>query len=375
MKTQNTQPVQLFIRRQENAADIRYLCGTEPPEAAILIKKKGRILLLVSEMEFNRVRRRVKSGVTVKTPEQIGSSWKKGASDWIKKTVKAGDVMVDRTFPYGLAETLKKEGYRIILLEKPLCPGREIKKEGEIKAIRQTQRAAAAAMKAALDKIGASCIGKNGKLYSNKKVLTSEKIRVVIGRMLLDVDCTAEETIVSCGRFSADPHERGEGPLFAGQPIVIDIFPQSLKTGYWGDITRTVCRGSAPANLKKQYNAVKAAQTAQLKALKSGVFTDAIHRIGSEMMEKRGYKNETIDGIPRGFIHGTGHGVGLEIHEAPRISSALHQKLRAGQIVTIEPGLYYPHVGGVRIEDTVLITKEGFDWLAPCPKKLELSGK
>ncbi|HNX53889.1 MAG TPA: M24 family metallopeptidase, partial [Pontiellaceae bacterium] len=99
---------------------------------------------------------------------------------------------------------------------------------------------------------------------------------------------------------------------------------------------------------------------------------DAVHKAAADEMEKRGYKTKTIDGVPQGFIHGTGHGVGLEIHEAPRVSSAVHKKLRAGNIITIEPGLYYPHIGGIRIEDTIAVTKDGHQMLASCPKKLEI---
>ena len=89
-------------------------------------------------------------------------------------------------------------------------------------------------------------------------------------------------------------------------------------------------------------------------------------------METRGFETKTIDDIPQGFIHGTGHGVGLEIHEAPSVLSANHQKLRAGHIITIEPGLYYSTIGGVRIEDTILVTKDGYKMLAPCVKQLEI---
>ena len=205
-----------------------------------------------------------------------------------------------------------------------------------------------------------------------KKELTSEMVRLTICKTLLDNDCIAQETIVAGGPSSADPHERGEGPLYAGQPIVIDIFPRSGRSGYWGDITRTVCKGAASIELKKQYNAVKSAQAAQLKAIKAGVWTDKIHQIGVDLMENRGFKTETINDVPQGFIHGTGHGVGLEIHEAPRVSSGNHQKLRAGHVITIEPGLYYPEIGGVRIEDTILVTKEGYKMLSSCIKKFEV---
>ena len=252
------------------------------------------------------------------------------------------------------------------------CPQREIKNPDEMKAVQLSQHAAVASMKAAIQQIASSKISSDGSLRVGKTRLTSELVRATINHTLLDHECVAEETIVAGGPLSADPHERGSGPLFAAQPIVIDIFPRSGKSGIWGDITRTVCRGPAPAALKKQYNAVKAAQAAQLKALKSGVNADRIHKIGSDLMEARGFKTGIIDHIPQGFIHGTGHGVGLEIHEAPRVSLANKGKLRAGHIVTIEPGLYYPEIGGVRIEDTVAITKDGYKMLCPCPKKLEL---
>jgi len=362
----------ILIQSPQTAADLRKLCGIQLPETALLIQTGRRIELVVSEMEFNRIRRQVADGVGVVHPEQIGSSWAKGPADWIQKIVSGKKLYVTPKFPIGPAEKLKKEGYQLILYREPVCPQREIKTADETQAVQASQRATVAAMKAAITQIASARIGKEGILRCGKIVLTSEAVRATIGHVLLDHECIAEETIVACGTDSADPHERGEGPLIAGQPIVIDIFPRSGKTSYWGDITRTVCRGPAPAALKKQYNTVKAAQTAQLKAVKAGVWADTIHKIGADLMEARGFKTETINDIPQGFIHGTGHGVGLEIHEAPRVSSANHQKLRAGHIITIEPGLYYPEIGGVRIEDTILVTKDGYKMLAPCFKKLEV---
>ena len=367
----NTRPL-VLIQSLKTAADLQIICGTQPPEAAVLIKKIHSSTLVVSEMEISRMRRNVRENITVVHPNKIGSTWKKGPADWVSKIVSGKKICVTPDFPIALAEKLKGKGFNLIIAEEEVCPGREIKTDTEIKAIRQAQRAAVAAMKAAIEKIAAAETGKGGFLRCGKIPLTSEIIRATIGHTLLDHECIAEETIVSCGLASAAPHERGEGPLRAGEPILMDIFPRSLKTGYWGDITRTVCRGPASAELKKQYNAVKAAQAAQLKAVKAGVWTDTIHKIGVEILESRGFKNSTVGGVPQGFIHGTGHGVGLEIHEAPRVSSANHQKLRAGHIITIEPGLYYPEMGGVRIEDTILVTKDGYKMLAPCPKKLEI---
>jgi Xaa-Pro aminopeptidase len=365
-------PIHILISSAKNTADICYLCGAEPPETAMLIQEGPRGTLIVSEMEFNRLRRTVKRGITVLHPEMIGSSWKKGPADWIKKRTEQKKLIVSADFPLGLAEKLKRAGFKLKISKDALCPQRENKTADEISAIQSAQCAAVAATNAAIKQIASAQIGKDGLLRCGKTVLTSEMVRATICHTLLDRECNATETIVACGPHSADPHERGTGPLRAGQPIVLDIFPRSGKTGYWGDITRTVCRGPASAELKKMYNAVKAAQAAQLKAVKAGAWTDVVHKTGADLMAARGFKTETISGRSQGFIHGTGHGVGLEIHEAPRVSSAVHKKLCAGNIITIEPGLYYPELGGIRIEDTVLVTKEGCKMLAPCPKRFEV---
>ncbi|MGE4488941.1 MAG: M24 family metallopeptidase [Kiritimatiellales bacterium] len=369
----NTIPTHLLISSTENGENLRWLCGTEPPEASLFIQTGRRGTLLVSGMEYNRLRRAVRRGIRVVHPEFIGSSWKLGPVDWIQKVTDQRQFTVSAGFPLGLAEKLKKAGFKLTVSNEALCPQREIKKETEIEAVLQSQRAAVAATKAAIRQIASAQIGKDGKLRIGKTVLTSETVRATICHTLLDHECSADETIVAGGPNSADPHERGTGPLYAGQPIVLDIFPRSGKTGYWGDITRTVCRGPAPVELKKMYNAVKAGQAAALKTVKAGAWADAVHKVAADEMEKRGYKTEVIDGRPQGFIHGLGHGVGLEIHEAPRVSSANYQKLKEGMIITVEPGLYYPNLGGIRIEDTVAVTKTGFQMLAPCPKQLEIT--
>jgi Xaa-Pro aminopeptidase len=362
----------ILISSSSDDALIHYLCGVRPPEVAVLLKTGQKIVLVVSQMEQNRFSRTVFSNVQVLCPAQLGA---KKFSDWILKLLKKqgiSSIKVSSGFPIGLADGLRTSNIEVQVLEKPICPQREIKTDTEIKAIRQSQGAAVAAMKAAFQMISSSKILKDGSLEIENNKLTSEMVRATINHTLIDHDCTAEETIVAGGPLSADPHERGSGPLYAGQPIVIDIFPRSGKTGYWGDITRTVCRGPASTELKKQYNAVKAAQAAQLKMLKHGIRAAAVHKKGMDIMAERGFKTETVDGVAQGFIHGTGHGVGLEIHEEPRVSSANTKALRAGHIVTIEPGLYYSDIGGVRIEDTIVITPDGYKMLAPCPKKLEI---
>jgi Xaa-Pro aminopeptidase len=152
----------------------------------------------------------------------------------------------------------------------------------------------------------------------------------------------------------------------------MDIFPQHLEHGYWGDLTRTVVRGKAPARLRRMYQAVRAAQAAALAAIRPGVKCATVHERAAAEMKRRGFATVMEGAEASGFIHGTGHGVGLSIHEEPALADGVDGRLRAGHVVTVEPGLYYPGFGGVRIEDTVVVTPGGWRYLAPCEKRLEV---
>jgi Xaa-Pro aminopeptidase len=207
----------------------------------------------------------------------------------------------------------------------------------------------------------------HGVLRLGRTVLTAEAVRKAINRVLLDDNCAGGEPIVACGPLSANPHWIGHGPLKAGEPIVFDIFPQNLETGYWGDLTRTLVKGRPSPRLAAMHRAVQKAQTRALGALRAGVRASTIHQGVVDAFERMGFKQGDRDGVPEGFIHGTGHGVGLEIHEAPSLGRQA-TVLRSGHVVTVEPGLYYADTGGVRIEDTVIVTRGGFEYLWPCPK-------
>lgn len=365
----------LFISSFQNDTDMHYLCGVKPPEAAVLLQTAEQTVLMASEMECNRFCRTVRPGVTVTCPAQLEMKPLQALSRSVLDLLKiycVDSVAVSMDFPIGFAEVLRGAGVAVRVSSCSLCPEREVKAAAEIEAVVQSQRAAVAAMQAAVELIAATEIADDGRLRDAQGVLTSERVRAAIHHTLLDHNCTAEGTIVAGGPLSSDPHEYGSGALFAGQPIVIDIFPRSEQSGYFGDLTRTVCRGAAPAALKQQFEAVKEAQSIQLAMLRAGVTGEAVHRAGAERMEALGFKNGEVDGAFQGFIHGTGHGVGLEVHEAPRVSPANQKPLEAGHVVTIEPGLYYADIGGVRIEDTVAITADGYQMLCPCPKELEL---
>ena len=153
------------------------------------------------------------------------------------------------------------------------------------------------------------------------------------------------------GKQGCDPHEPGYGLLRAHEPIILDIFPRSQKTGYFGDITRTVVRGRASEAVRKLYATVHQGQQIAFKKVRAGVSTAEVHRAVQDYFQQEGYRTGRHRGRMQGFFHGTGHGLGLEIHESPRLGTTSTGVLRAGQVVTVEPGLYYPEIGGVRLED------------------------
>src|SRR3990167_1133344 len=196
-------------------------------------------------------------------------------------------------------------------------------------------------------------------------------IKQVINVSLMESNCIAAYTIVSCGKQCVDPHNQGSGPLLAHESIIMDVFPHSSESRYFADMTRTVVRGKASQKLKKMYRAVEAGQEIAFQRIKDGADGMKIHDAICRYFEQLGFKTGELDGRMQGFFHGTGHGVGLDIHEPPRISRG-RDILRAGEVVTVEPGLYYLDAGGVRIEDMVLVTKTGCTKLTKFPKILEI---
>jgi Xaa-Pro aminopeptidase len=189
-------------------------------------------------------------------------------------------------------------------------------------------------------------------------------------KFLCEQDCYAWNTIVAGGDQASDPHARGTGPLPAHQPIIIDIFPRSMATRFWGDMTRTFVRGRVSPAVRKLHEDVLAAQEMAFSLLKDGADGLKVHEQVVDLFKARGNTNGEAKGKKTGFIHGTGHGIGLEIHEPPRIGR-VEAKLEADQVVTVEPGLYYPGLGSVRLEDVVVITKNGCRNLNKFPKEME----
>lgn len=357
--------------------DVRYACGfaaTDP--FCLLAEPGGRLHLLVSALEAARARRacpraRVHTpaelfGADAVKRQPLGKQLLALAQRLGLRAVAAGPF-----FPLGLARALESGGVRVELTAAPAFPQRALKSPREIACLAKSQRAAIAALRAALGAIRAAEISPAGLLRVGGKTLTSEAVKELIERELAARGCSAEGTIVAVGPQGARPHDVGSGPLRAGVPIVLDVFPRDKTTGYWGDVTRTVVRGRASEPVRRMHRAVAAAQRLALAMVRPGVESQAVQLAVEDHFRKAGFPPKlSPPGKESGFIHSVGHGVGLDIHESPGLR---HEpgRLAAGHVVTVEPGLYYPGLGGVRIEDLVVVTRTGHKILASFPKKLE----
>ena len=213
---------------------------------------------------------------------------------------------------------------------------------------------------------------RNGRLYYQGSVLTSERLRAAVETACIEAGSVASSTIVAGGDQACDPHERGSGPLRASQLIIVDVFPRISATKFFGDMTRTFVRGRASDAQRSLVDAVRAAQLAALRTIRAGVPGSAVHRKVEEVFAKRGYATRRTSKGSVGFFHGTGHGLGLEVHEPPRMNATSDTPLKNGTVVTVEPGLYYPGLGGCRIEDVVQVTASGHRMLSRYPYEWEL---
>lgn len=367
----------LMVAASDSDANMLYAVKYFVPDAFIWLDMRGKTYAVLSDLEIDRGRTNADVDRVLSLTACVDKLKRAGVAkprlpdvlQALFREFRIRSVEVPANFPVGLAKKLR--GVRVVPKDDPFFPAREIKTAAEVRHIRNAERLAEQGMGAGINAIRASRIGRDGFLRWRGHKLTSEHVQGVINATIAGLGGVSPVAIVAGGNQACDPHEAGHGPLRAHQPIVIDIFPRDMKTGYWGDITRTVVRGRASDAVKKLYATVAAGQRLAFTKLRAGVNGQDVHNAIVALFEREGYPTGRKAGRMQGFFHGTGHGVGLEIHELPRVAS-VHAKLRAGHIVTVEPGLYYWGVGGVRIEDVAFITKTGARNLTTFPKFLEV---
>lgn len=352
-------------------ADQYYLSGFDAPDPYITLYNGDVHLLFSRSLEFGRAKREarattVERGADYEYDQKIEAyGSEEGWHRTIASFLRAHDVETVATpprFPLATADGLRNQDVEVV----PDTDGivteiRSKKTAEELDHIRTAQRANEAAMASAQQLLESAAISDGDQLEYEGEPLTSERLKEEIEVTLLHHGCALDETIVACGRQAADPHDRGSGPLQAHEPIIVDIFPRHKRTKYHADMTRTFCCGEPGETLREWYELTQQAKEAALDALEPGVTGEAVHDAVCDVYEAAGLPTLRSDPTTEtGFIHSTGHGIGLEVHELPRVASG-GEILEPGHVVTIEPGLYDPGVGGIRIEDLVVVTEDGYE--------------
>jgi Xaa-Pro aminopeptidase len=360
-------------------SNMYYLTGFLAPDPFIYLKKPdGSMLILVSTMEYSRAKKQsqVKDvssyeeyGYTkiVKSSPDPNVGFSKFIAAVVEKEIGKGTVIcVPPNFPVSAADALRKEGLTIKPMFDVIEKARETKEPLELEAVDATQKIVEEATKKIINLLADTDVGKDGTLLhqedGKKKRLTVGKIKAVFGRYFIEKEVIPETPlIVACGPKGSDPHYDGEPDdvLKANQPIILDIPPRSVRTRYWSDMTRTVVKGKASKQVRKMFETVLETKNASIDAIHAGALGSDMQNLCFNTLEKAGYA--TIRGgkqISKGYTHGLGHGVGLEIHEMPRMSEFYPFPLEQHNVITVEPGLYDPEIGGVRIEDIVEVTKK-----------------
>jgi Xaa-Pro aminopeptidase len=282
-------------------------------------------------------------------------------------------AVVPRYFPLELADYLRAEGIELTPERELFSRRRRVKTDVELDGIRRAQRACEAAMDAVRELLRDASQNGAG-LELEGRPLTSERLKRRIGEVFTEHDMMADEFIVSHGPQSAVGHDMGAGQISAGEPIVVDLWPRDRETACFADMTRTFVVGEPPAEIVEYHRLCRQALDDAIGAIKAGVEGRDVFVGTCELFQANGYKTwltkQPGEVLDEGFIHGLGHGVGLEVHEEPGMGAASRDPLVAGDVVTVEPGLYRPGFGGCRLEDLVLVTESGAENLTDYPYDL-----
>ena len=367
-----------LLDASQDDANQLYLSGFTGPDPFVTLYVDGAVHVLVSGLEYGRavdeadadtVERHADYDYEYGGREERYDMYARFLRD---KGVES--VSMPPRAPIGTADALRDRGIDLAVDgDDTLGKVRAVKTDDEIDAIRGAQRANEAAMRAAESLIAGADVAaesdgeETGVLLSEGKPLTSERVAEEIEVTLLRHGCALDETIVAGGAQAADPHDRGSGPLRANEPIIVDVFPRSKASKYHADMTRTFCVGDPDETAREWYDLTERALAAARDAVEPGATGEDVHAAACDVYEAAGEPTFRTDPeTETGFIHSTGHGIGLDVHELPRLASG-GGELEPGTVVTVEPGLYDPEVGGIRIEDLVVVTADGHENLTEYP--------
>jgi Xaa-Pro aminopeptidase len=352
------------------------------PDPFLYAEKDGKKHIVIGAMEIPRL---AELGLFELHPtEEYGSdelvrsglSYAEVRQEVVVRAVKSLGITsaaVPETFPLWLADRLRADGVELKVDADHFDDRRRVKSEAELAGIRRAQRAAESGMDAARD-LFRRATSDNGGLKVDGEPLTVERVKSAMFAAFVANGASSDDIIVAPGPQGAVGHDMGSGPISAGVPIVIDIWPRDNESFMYCDMTRTFVVGDVPEDIARWHGLAKEALDRAISEIRDGADGRAIFDGTCEIFEAAGEATQRTkeDGKPlnHGFFHGLGHGVGLEVHEQPGMGLASKLPLRAGDVVTVEPGCYRQGYGGVRLEDLVLVTTDGAENLTQYPYDL-----
>jgi Xaa-Pro aminopeptidase len=362
--------------------DMRHEVPVPIPDAFLYAEKDGRRVAILHSLEIPRVREDAPE-LEILPLEQLGLDelFEQGLKGWeieLEIGVRAcrelsiTHAVVPPSFPLGHADHLRANGLELTVERDLFDDRRRSKTATEIAGIRRAQRACEAALDASRELLRQAQANGAG-LEVDGEPLTCERIKRVIEDVFADHDVEGGDMIVSHGPQTAVGHNMGSGQIAPDEPIVFDLFPRDKATGCYSDMTRTYVVGEPSDEVKEWYTLVKRALETSTADVKPGVNGRTLFEQVCEQFHEAGYKTqlnkEPGEVLEDGFFHSLGHGVGLEVHELPSMGRS-GQDLVPGDVITIEPGLYRSGYGGLRLEDIVLVTEDGYDVITDYPYDL-----
>jgi Xaa-Pro aminopeptidase len=379
----------LLMATPSKNADLRWFSGFHASDPFPAFSAKGRKIGLLPLLEVGRAKQESDFDEVLNLTEIINDLRKTNPQAGVADAIVFAAVQrgvhqfrVPGDFPAGLYLRLEELGLKLVpagsLRDErsgpALFPERWVKSKSEIEGIKAGNRAACAGFSAVEKILAEAKADKKGKLHWKGETLTAEILQDEVQAAVIRAGGLCDTGLICApGDQAVDCHCAGSGPIYQGQLLVLDIFPRDRASWNYGDMTRTYLKGKATPEQRKMVLAVKEAHQRIIKALKAGVTGAEIHQIPVEYFKSLGYQTGLVKGTYVGFFHGTGHGLGFDIHEEPYLSHRNPGPLKVGNAITVEPGLYYPGIGGCRFEDCVLITAKGCTLLSHHPYRWEIA--
>ena len=365
-------------------ADIYLASAVSVGDPFAYIETDGTRVILTSELEADAARRNstatdvwVESDFGRRELIKQGMNPHESALEVVRRALERlqlTDVAVPPSFPLDLADYLRAHGVTVSIDRAGYEMRRRVKDQRALDSIRIAQRATEAAFVRVKEMLGASTPGGDGLMLDGEQ-LTSERVAAGIEDVLRAHGCEGEPPLVGAGPTGANVHEHGSGQIRAHESVIVDIFPRHTAGRFFADMTRTFCVGEAPEQLRHMHATVLEALKRSTERIAAGVNGTVVWEVACDVFEANGYR--TTRGLADGesldedFFHGLGHGVGIEVHEAPDLGLA-GDDLVVGDVVTIEPGVYRKGFGGVRLEDLAVVREGGCDVLTDFPYDLEI---